>query len=158
MRCRQAPPKRSFVLVCNERTQEEEQGVRPDGTLSQALLRKYIIYAKQLKPKLSNVGSEREMISHLYADLRNSAQGGGMPMTVRHVESTIRLSEAHAKMHLREFVTRDDVNMAIQVMLDSFISAQKFSVARLMKKKFRKYLSFQVRAPFWALAFVSAWC
>ncbi len=137
------------VCVCVLLTrvlQEEEQGVRPDGTLSQALLRKYIIFAKQLKPKLNNISNEKDMISRLYADLRNSAQGGGMPMTVRHVESTIRLSEAHAKMHLREFVTRDDVNMAIQVMLDSFISAQKFSVARLMKKKFRKYLSFQVRS------------
>lgn len=49
-----------------------------------------------------------------------------MPMTVRHVESTIRMAEANAKMHLRDFVTTEDINMAIQVMLDSFISAQKF--------------------------------
>merc|ERR1711991_1008151 len=46
-------------------------------------------------------------------------------------------------MHLRDFVTSYDVNVAIQVMLDSFISAQKFSVARSMQRKFRKYLSFE---------------
>jgi DNA replication licensing factor MCM2 len=64
-------------------------------------------------------------------------------MTVRHVESCVRMAEAHAKMHLREFVTAEDVNMAIQVMLDSFISAQKFSVARQLKKRFFKYSSAQ---------------
>lgn len=45
---------------------EEQQGVLADGTLSQALLRKYIIYAKQrCKPKLSNIGREREKLSRL---------------------------------------------------------------------------------------------
>jgi len=55
-------------------------------------------------------------------------------MTVRHLESIIRMAEAHARMHLREFVNQDDVNMAIRVMLDSFIAAQKFSVSRTMRK------------------------
>lgn len=46
----------------------------------------------------------------------------------------IRMAEAHAKMHLREYVTEDDVNMAIRVMLESFIDTQKFSVMRNMRK------------------------
>ena len=46
----------------------------------------------------------------------------------------IRMAEAHARMHLREYVTDDDVNMAIRVMLESFIDTQKFSVMRQMKK------------------------
>ncbi len=116
-------------------------GIKADGTLTQQLLRKYIVYAKQkCKPRLGNIN--REKIASLYADLRHEAKGG-MPMTVRHVESTIRMAEAHAKMHLRDFVTIIDVNTAIQVMLDSFISAQKFSVARSMKKRFFKYSSAQ---------------
>ena len=53
---------------------------------------------------------------------------------MRHIESMIRMAEAHAKMHLREYVTEDDVNMAIRVMLESFIDTQKFSVMRNMKK------------------------
>lgn len=64
-------------------------------------------------------------------------------MTVRHIESMIRMSEAHAKMHLRDFVTDDDLNMAIRVMLNSFISTQKYSVARELKKKFRVYLTYK---------------
>ena len=46
----------------------------------------------------------------------------------------IRMAEANAKMHLREYVTEDDVNMAIRVMLESFIDTQKYSVMRNMRK------------------------
>jgi DNA replication licensing factor MCM2 len=46
----------------------------------------------------------------------------------------IRMAEAHAKLHLREYVIDDDVNMAIRVMLESFIDTQKYSVMRTMRK------------------------
>lgn len=46
----------------------------------------------------------------------------------------IRMAEAHARMHLRDYVVEDDVNMAIRVMLESFIDTQKFSVMRSMRK------------------------
>ena len=59
---------------------------------------------------------------------------GSIPITVRHIESMIRMAEAHARLHLRESVNHDDVNMAIRVMLDSFISTQKFSIMKAMKK------------------------
>lgn len=44
------------------------------------------------------------------------------------------MAEAHARMHLRDYVQEDDVNMAIRVMLESFIDTQKFSVMRSMRK------------------------
>lgn len=53
---------------------------------------------------------------------------------MRHIESMIRMAEAHARMHLRDYVQEDDVNMAIRVMLESFIDTQKFSVMRSMRK------------------------
>lgn len=59
---------------------------------------------------------------------------GSIPITVRHIESMIRMAEAHARMHLRDYVVEDDVNMAIRVMLESFIDTQKFSVMRSMRK------------------------
>lgn len=59
---------------------------------------------------------------------------GSIPITVRHIESMIRMAEAHARMHLRDYVLEDDVNMAIRVMLESFIDTQKFSVMRSMRK------------------------
>merc|ERR1712025_1154567 len=63
--------------------------------------------------------------------------------TVRHIESMIRMAEANAKMHLRDYVHEDDVNMAIRVMLESFIDTQKFSVMRNMRKTFSRYLAFK---------------
>ena len=53
---------------------------------------------------------------------------------MRHVESIIRISEAHARMHLRDYVQDDDVNMAIRVVLESFVDTQKYAVTRSMKK------------------------
>ena len=46
----------------------------------------------------------------------------------------IRMAEAHARLHLRESVNQDDVNMAIRMMLESFISTQKFSIMKAMTK------------------------
>jgi DNA replication licensing factor MCM2 len=60
--------------------------------------------------------------------------GQGVPIAVRHIESIIRMSEAHAKMHLRSYVSQEDVDMAIRVLLDSFISTQKFGVQKALQK------------------------
>jgi len=57
-----------------------------------------------------------------------------IPITVRHIESMIRMAEANARMHLREAVIDDDINMAVRMMLESFIDTQKFSVMRVMRK------------------------
>ena len=59
---------------------------------------------------------------------------GSIPITVRHIESLIRIAESHAKMHLRDYVLDEDVNMAIRVMLESFIDTQKYAVMKTMRK------------------------
>ena len=64
-----------------------------------------------------------------------------------------RMAEANAKMHLRQFATEDDINMAIRVTLEAFVSTQKHSVTKSMKRTFKVWatLGFQetlpVRAP-----------
>jgi DNA replication licensing factor MCM2 len=68
---------------------------------------------------------------------------GSVPITIRHIESIIRLAEAHAKMHLREFVLNEDVNMAIRIVLESFIETQKYAVMRNMRKAFGRYLTYR---------------
>lgn len=51
----------------------------------------------------------------MYTELRReSAVSQGMPIAVRHLESIIRMSEAHAAMHLREYVNEQDVDTAIR--------------------------------------------
>ena len=52
-----------------------------------------------------------------------------MPIAVRHIESIMRMAEASARMHLREHVREDDIDMAIKVVLSSFLQAQKVRVS-----------------------------
>lgn len=115
-------------------------GVEP---LPQEILRKYIVYAKEkVHPKLNQM--DQDKVARMYTDLRKESMAtGSIPITVRHIESMIRMAEAHARMHLRDYVVEDDVNMAIRVMLESFIDTQKFSVMRSMRKTFSRYLSFK---------------
>lgn len=49
------------------------------------------------------------------------------------------MSEAHAKMHLRDYVRTDDIDFAINMLLDSFLQSQKASVARALSKKFEPF-------------------
>lgn len=46
----------------------------------------------------------------------------------------IRMAEAHAKLHLRNYVTDDDVSAATRIMLECFINTQKASIMRQMRK------------------------
>ncbi|PWZ00819.1 putative DNA replication licensing factor [Testicularia cyperi] len=108
--------------------------------LPQELLKKYIMYAKDhVRPSLSALDQDR--IARLYADLRReSLSTGSFPITVRHLESMIRMAEASAKMHLRDYVRTDDIDVAIRATVDSFVSAQKMSVKKTLERGFRKYL------------------
>ena len=83
--------------------------------LDQETLKKYIAYARAyIRPVLHDVDSEK--IASLYAELRQqSAISGGVPIAVRHIESVMRMAEASARMHLRDHVREDDVDLAIKV-------------------------------------------
>ncbi|KAJ1962005.1 MCM DNA helicase complex subunit [Dispira parvispora] len=100
------------------------------------------MYAKdKVHPKLYQM--DQEKISQLYSDLRReSLNHGSIPITVRHIESMVRMSEAHARMHLRDYVRADDINVAIGVMLESFIGAQKLSVMKSLRRSFSKYIQY----------------
>ncbi len=114
----------------------------PGMRINQDLLKKYIIYAKRTSPKLAGINSDK--IGTLYAELRReSSQTDGIPIAVRHMESMIRMAEAHAKMHLRDFVSDEDVNMAMRIMLECFIGTQKFAVKRTLEKHFSKYITYR---------------
>ncbi|KAK6038475.1 hypothetical protein COOONC_24020 [Cooperia oncophora] len=107
----------------------------------QDLLRKYIIFAREnCHPSLQQKHSEK--LATVFAQMRKQSMAtGSVAITVRHVESMIRLSEAHAKLHLRAFVNDDDVQAATRIMLESFINTQKASIMRQMRKTFSKHLA-----------------
>ncbi|CAK0754965.1 hypothetical protein CVIRNUC_002337 [Coccomyxa viridis] len=141
---------RSHPSAQAQREEEREAGragpapeeVDPD-IIPHDQLRKYIAYAKQsCRPKLQN--ADYDKIAQVYAELRReSAVSQGMPIAVRHLESIIRMSEAHAAMHLREYVNEQDVDTAIRVLLDSFISTQKLSVQKTLQRKFKRFVSYK---------------
>jgi DNA replication licensing factor MCM3 len=79
--------------------------------LSIPFVKKYIQYAKsRIKPVLTQEASER--ISEIYVALRNDDMQGNQrktsPMTVRTLETIIRLSTAHAKARLSNRVEERD--------------------------------------------------
>jgi DNA replication licensing factor MCM2 len=117
--------------------------INQPGIIDQELLRKYIQYARtNVKPDLRGNAFDQEKVASLYVALRReSANSGGVPIAVRHVESIMRMAEAHAKMHLRDYVRDDDMDAAIKMMLESFIVAQKFSVRRSLRRSFAKYIT-----------------
>ncbi|KNE70898.1 hypothetical protein AMAG_14993 [Allomyces macrogynus ATCC 38327] len=110
------------------------------GTIPQDQLKKYIMYARdKVTPKLHQMDENK--VSRLYGELRReSLQTGSIPITVRHLDSMIRVAEAHARMYLRDHVRADGIDMAISVMINSFIPSQKYTVMRTLHKSFVKYI------------------
>jgi DNA replication licensing factor MCM2 len=102
--------------------------------IPQDILRKYIMYAREkIRPKLYDM--DQEKLARLFSDLRReSLATGSYPITVRHLESMIRMAEASAKMSLREYVRADDIDMAISVAVGSFVSTQKMSIKKTLER------------------------
>ena len=92
------------------------------------------MYAREkIRPKLFDL--DQEKLARLFSDLRReSLATGSFPITVRHLESMIRMSEASAKMALREYVRADDIDLAISVAVGSFVSAQKMSIKKTLER------------------------
>jgi DNA replication licensing factor MCM2 len=92
------------------------------------------MYAQdKTRPKLFDL--DQEKLSRIFTDLRRkSLATGSFPITIQHLESMIRMAEASAKMSLREYVRADDVDMAISVAMQSFMSAQKMSIKKTLER------------------------
>ncbi|OHE95260.1 MCM2/3/5 family protein [Colletotrichum orchidophilum] len=121
----------------NQDTQAESQ--RKEGEIPQELLRKYILYARdRVSPKLYNMDEDK--VARLFADMRReSLATGAYPITVRHLEAIIRISEAFAKMRLSEYCKAEDIDRAIAVTVESFVGSQKVSCKKALARAFAKY-------------------
>ncbi|MGB9631581.1 MAG: hypothetical protein ACPL09_06370, partial [Candidatus Methanodesulfokora sp.] len=89
------------------------------------LLRKYIAYARQnITPVLTKEAGEE--ISRFYLSMRKMSKDKAeaveimeqapIPITPRQLEALFRLSEARAKLYLREEVTAEDARVAIELL------------------------------------------
>jgi replicative DNA helicase Mcm len=93
--------------------QDEEETIAP---ISHELLKKYIKYAKRnFKPLLTNEAKER--IKSFYLELRGEYESENAIVSIlaRNLDGLVRLSEAYAKMALREKVLKEDVEEIIKL-------------------------------------------
>lgn len=99
-----------ILKIHKENTVEYE--IEPD------LLRKYIAYArKNIKPHLTDEANE--VLREFYVNTRNSnpEEQGPVPITARQLEAIIRLSEASAKIKLKETVDKEDAEKAVRLQM-----------------------------------------
>ncbi|KAL6926948.1 MCM DNA helicase complex subunit [Hanseniaspora valbyensis] len=139
---RSHPSNKKTGLDGSSAHQQEQDRLAKEAEISpipQRLLMKYIHYAKsKYYPKLLNL--DQDKVARVYADLRReSIQTGSFPITIRHLESILRIAESFAKMRLSDFVSSSDLDRAIQVTVDSFIGTQKVSVKKQLQKAFAVY-------------------
>ena len=84
------------------------------------LLRKYISYAKNIKPQLSEPALQR--LKDFYLEMRSaSGESGESPIaiTARQLESLVRVAEARARVALRKEILVEDAEAAITMMRKS---------------------------------------
>lgn len=118
-----------FVIV--DRPMEEQDKLMTDHILalhrSQSiektppippdLLRKYVIYAKKnVNPKLTREAADK--LREFYLEMRKIGEqpDSPVPITARQLEALVRLSEARARMALRENVLAEDAEAVIRLM------------------------------------------
>ncbi|XP_031372500.1 DNA replication licensing factor MCM6 [Punica granatum] len=108
--------------------QKREDAVTP--AFSTAQLKRYIAYAKTLKPKLNS--EARKLLVDSYVALRrgDTTAGGRVAyrMTVRQLEALIRLSEAIACSHLETQVQPHHVKVAVKLLKTSIISVDSSEI------------------------------
>jgi len=105
------------------------------------LLRKYVSYAKAIKPVLTSEALQR--LKDFYLAMRSVSETEGSPVaiTARQLESLIRLAEARARASLRNEVLVEDAEAAINIMKRSLeevgidLSSYKFDIDLIMTGK-----------------------
>jgi replicative DNA helicase Mcm len=81
------------------------------------MLRKYISYAKNIKPVLTDQAMQR--LKEFYLEMRavtEKIEGSPIAITARQLESLVRLAEARARVALRKKVTVEDAEAAVVIM------------------------------------------
>lgn len=105
------------------------------------LLRKYISYAKSIKPVLTQEALKR--LNDFYLAMRSASEAEGSPVaiTARQLESLVRAAEARARAALRKEVLAEDAEAAVAIMKRSLeevgidLSSYKIDIDIIMTGK-----------------------
>uniref|UniRef100_A0A8D1KEP0 DNA helicase MCM8 n=1 Tax=Sus scrofa TaxID=9823 RepID=A0A8D1KEP0_PIG len=114
----------SILEVVSDKPLSERLKVVPGEEIDpipHQLLRKYIGYARQyVYPRLSTDAAQ--ILQDFYLELRKQSQRlNSSPITTRQLESLIRLTEARARLELREEATKEDAEDIVEIMKYSML-------------------------------------
>jgi len=118
------------------------RGASPvEAQIPAELMRKYVSYAKSIKPVLSSNALKR--LGDFYLAMRAASETEGSPVaiTARQLESLIRVAEARARAGLKKEVSAEDAEAAIAIMKRSLeevgidISSYKMDIDLIMTGK-----------------------
>jgi len=118
------------------------KGLSPvEPPIASELLRKYISYAKGIKPVLTEEALRR--LKDFYLAMRSASESEGSPVaiTARQLESLVRTAEARARVALRKEIVAEDAEAAISIMKRSLeevgidVTSYKFDIDILMTGK-----------------------
>ena len=103
----------NHILDNHSNVQSEKKG----DELDPEFLRRYIAYSKKYHPDIKPI---RPLLSKIYLKVRLGGNYRGI--TARFLESSVRLSEAAARMRLSDTVSEEDVALASEIM-DEFLKS-----------------------------------
>ncbi len=139
---RDVPNKESDGKMSAHILELHRKGLSPiEPPISPDLLRKYITYAKGVRPTLTPEAVQR--LNDFYLAMRSASESEGSPVaiTARQLESLVRVAEAHARSALRKEVKAEDAEAAIAIMKRSLeevgidLSSYKMDIDIIMTGK-----------------------
>lgn len=139
---RDVPNKESDGKMSAHILEIHRKGLSPiEPPISPDLLRKYITYAKGIRPALTPEAVQR--LNDFYLAMRSASESEGSPVaiTARQLESLVRVAEAHARSALRKEVKAEDAEAAIAIMKRSLeevgidLSSYKMDIDIIMTGK-----------------------
>jgi replicative DNA helicase Mcm len=114
---RDVPDKEADGKMSEHILEIHRRGASPvEAPVNVELMRKYVSYAKGIKPVLGTEALKR--LSDFYLAMRGASETEGSPVaiTARQLESLVRIAEARSRVALRKEVTAEDAEAAIAIM------------------------------------------
>jgi len=117
---RDIPDKKKDTLIAEHILQAHRDNKKTETELSSDFMKKYIAYAKQIRPVLTQAAIEK--IRDFYVSIRNAAGQDeeatkSVPITARQLEAIVRLAEASARIKLDKKVRACHAEHAIDMLM-----------------------------------------
>jgi replicative DNA helicase Mcm len=136
---RDVPNKEADEKMSEHILEIHRKGASPvEAPIGSELMRKYVSYAKTIKPVLSHAALKR--LGDFYLAMRSASEAEGSPVaiTARQLESLVRIAEARARVALRKEVSAEDAEAAVTIMKRSLeevgidVSSYKMDIDLIM--------------------------